>query len=217
MDAEAWDERYAASELIWSAGPNQFVEAACADLPPGRAADLAAGEGRNALWLASLGWQVTAVDFSQVALDKGARIEAGRIEHGTITAHPAVVWQCADATTWHGAGLDLVLIAYLHLPADERAAAVRNAMAALVVGGTFVLVAHDASNLVHGTGGPQDPALLPTPAEVLRDVTGFEVTVIRAEVVDRIVGDSASHQHAGVGGLAKDTLVHLVKTGPRDG
>lgn len=210
MDAKAWDERYAASELIWSAGPNQFVEAACAALPPGRAVDLAAGEGRNALWLASLGWQVTAVDFSQVALDKGARIEAGRDGH---LPHPAVTWQCADATTWRGQGLDLVLIAYLHLPAAQRTAAVRNAMAALVAGGTFVLVAHDASNLTHGTGGPQDPALLPTPAEVLQDLAEFEVEVIRAEVVDRIVGDPASHQHAGDGGIAKDTLVHLVKRG----
>ena len=72
VDAAGWDERYAATDLVWSAGPNQFVEAACADLPPGRAVDLAAGEGRNAIWLARRGWQVTAVDFSQVGLDKGA-------------------------------------------------------------------------------------------------------------------------------------------------
>ena len=47
------------------------MEAALADLPPGRAVDLAAGEGRNAVWLASRGWDVTAVDFSRVALERG--------------------------------------------------------------------------------------------------------------------------------------------------
>ena len=56
MDANAWDERYAATELVWSAGPNQFVEHEVADLPPGRALDLACGEGRNARWLADRGW-----------------------------------------------------------------------------------------------------------------------------------------------------------------
>ncbi|MFL6133228.1 MAG: class I SAM-dependent methyltransferase, partial [Nocardioidaceae bacterium] len=71
MDARAWDERYAASELIWSATPNRFVEAELTSLPPGRAVDLAAGEGRNALWLADRGWHVTAVDFSLAGLDKG--------------------------------------------------------------------------------------------------------------------------------------------------
>ena len=78
MDARAWDERYAATELVWSAGPNQFVESELKDLRPGRALDLAAGEGRNAIWLAEQGWEVTAVDFSLVGLDKGRAALAQR-------------------------------------------------------------------------------------------------------------------------------------------
>ena len=111
MDAHQWDERYAAADLVWSAGPNQFVAAECADLTPGRAVDLAAGEGRNAIWLAQRGWQVTAVDFSQVGLDKGRRV-AGDLP---------VEWVCADATTWAPAEpVDLVVIAYFQVPADAR-------------------------------------------------------------------------------------------------
>src|ERR1700754_3536553 len=87
MDADAWDERYAATELVWSAGPNRFVEEECADLQPGRALDLAAGEGRNALWLAERGWSATAVDFSAVALDRARSLAGQRLgEHaGTVT------------------------------------------------------------------------------------------------------------------------------------
>ena len=70
MNSEQWDQRYAGEELVWSAGPNIFVAGICAELAPGRVLDLAAGEGRNALWLAERGWQVTAVDFSQVAVDR---------------------------------------------------------------------------------------------------------------------------------------------------
>ena len=69
-ELQKWDDRYAASELVWSAGPNLFVEELCRDLAPGRSIDLAAGEGRNAVWLAEQGWDSTAVDFSAVGLAK---------------------------------------------------------------------------------------------------------------------------------------------------
>ena len=128
MDAKAWDERYAATELVWSVGPNQFVESECRDLPPGRALDLAAGEGRNAIWLARQGWDVTAVDFSQVALDKGR----------ALAGDGPVQWVCADAITWtREDSYDLVVIAYLQLPAAERRAAVRRGFAALSSDWTF--------------------------------------------------------------------------------
>jgi ubiquinone/menaquinone biosynthesis C-methylase UbiE len=74
VDSQEWDRRYAAAELVWTAEPNRFAVAELQDLPPGRALDVAAGEGRNAVWLASRGWQVTAVDFSAAGLDKGRRL-----------------------------------------------------------------------------------------------------------------------------------------------
>ena len=163
MDADAWDRRYADTELVWSATPNQFVAEELAELPPGRAVDLASGEGRNAIWLARRGWEVTAVDFSRVGLDKGRE----------LAGDTPVEWVCADATTWRDpAAYDLVLLAYLQLPADERRAAVRHAFEALRDGGTFLLVAHDSTNLVEGTGGPQDPAVLMTAEDVLADLGG---------------------------------------------
>jgi SAM-dependent methyltransferase len=70
VNAEQWDDRYRATELIWGTKPNRWVERELADLPPGSAVDLACGEGRNALWLAARGWQVSGVEFSAVALDK---------------------------------------------------------------------------------------------------------------------------------------------------
>lgn len=178
MDAGAWDQRYAEHEHVWSVAPNQFVERECRDLPSGRALDLACGEGRNAIWLSSRGWQVTGVDFSQVALDKGRAVD------------PTVTWVQADATTWQpDASYDLVVIAYLQLPPAERAAACRTGFDALVAGGTFLLVAHDSTNLVEGTGGPPDPAVLMTAADVLADLAGRQFTVEYADRVPRLVGD----------------------------
>ena len=74
-----WDERYAGSDRVWSANPNAEVERIVGGWPAGRALDLGAGEGRHAVWLASKGWRVTAVDFSSVGLAKG---EAEAVQRG---------------------------------------------------------------------------------------------------------------------------------------
>ena len=199
MDAEAWNERYRTSELMWSAGPNQFVEAELADLAPGRAVDLAAGEGRNAIWLARRGWQVTAVDFSQVALDKGRAI-AGDLP---------IAWVCADATTWREeASYEVGLLAYLQLPAEERRAAHRSAFASLRPGGSLLVVAHDSTNIAEGTGGPQDPDVLMSAEDVLADLDGETFEVVRAGRVEREVA-----QPDGGSRTAYDALVRVVRRG----
>lgn len=216
MDARAWDERYAGTELVWSSGPNRFVENEVAGLPAGRAVDLAAGEGRNALWLAEQGWQVTAVDFSTVALDKGRRVLAAHerardlhvdwVHHDVLTYEPGPV------------GYDLALLAYLQLAAEERRAAVRVGWSALAVGGHLVVVAHDSTNLTEGTGGPQDASVLYTAEEVLGDLDGERFEVVRAERVERMVpapADAAGRpdDHGGEPDrVAYDALVHLVRT-----
>src|SRR5690348_14293140 len=105
MDRAEWDRRYAGTELVWTAEPNRFVVQEVAGLPPGRALDLAAGEGRNAVWLAERGWAVTAVDFSAVGLDKARRLAAERgVEAG---------WVVADVLEYvpEPGAYDLVLIA----------------------------------------------------------------------------------------------------------
>ena len=151
MQAADWDARYAEQQQ-WSAEPNALVAELLADLSPGAAVDLAAGEGRHALWLAGRGWQVTAVDFSATGLARGrSRPGADR-----------VTWVTADVLGWDapGAALDLVLVAYLHLPEAQTTALLRRAVGWLRPGGRLLVLGHDADNVAHGVGGPQDPAIL---------------------------------------------------------
>jgi SAM-dependent methyltransferase len=201
VDARAWDERYAAAEQVWSSTPNQFVAAELAGLPPGDAVDLACGEGRNAIWLAGRGWRVTAVDFSRVALDRGRRIAGD---------DAAIDWVAGDALTVALPVADVVLLAYLQLPPDERRTAVRRAFGALRPGGTFLLVAHDSTNLTEGTGGPQDPQVLYTAEDVLADLDGEPFEAVRAERVPRVVAGSDEHGGA-QDATAWDALVRLVR------
>src|SRR3954453_5333760 len=107
MRAEEWDERYAERQQ-WSTEPNALVADLLSDLPPGDAVDLAAGEGRHALWLARLGWRGTAVACADGGLARG-RAQAGAAR---------VTWVTGDVPSWttEPESLDLVLVAYLHLP-----------------------------------------------------------------------------------------------------
>lgn len=196
MDRDVWDSR-AAPELVWTADPNRFVVQELAGLPPGRALDLAAGEGRNAVWLAERGWRVTAIDFSRVAVDRGRQLTGQRgVDVGWIVAdvrhHPLPK-----------AAFDLVLVAYLQLPAADLAAVFTRAADALAPGGTLLVVGHDRSNLTGGVGGPQDPAVLYTPDEVVAALTSLRIQ--RAETVRRPVTVQATTVDA------LDTLVVAVR------
>jgi SAM-dependent methyltransferase len=179
MRSEDWDRRYAEKELVWSAGPNRFLAAEAADLTPGRALDLACGEGRNALWLAERGWQVTAVDFSRVAVEKGRRIAAERGVDVEFVVADLLEYEPAAAA------YDLTIVFYLQLAADELSTVLARAAAALAPGGTFLLVGHDLRNLTEGHGGPQDASVLYTPEDVVASLGDLEVE--RAEPVERPV------------------------------
>ena len=193
MTAADWDTRYRDAGYVWTVEPNLFVvqEVAAAGLLPGdgrRALDLACGERRNAVWLAGQGFVTTAVDFSATGLDKGRRLAQDR---GLTGPGTEVEWVCADATSWDPGDrrFGLVVVAYLQLPSAERRAALGVAAAALAPGGTLVVVAHDSANLSGGTGGPQDPAFLYTPADVVDDLaaSGIAMSVDGADTRPRTV------------------------------
>lgn len=135
---ETWDARYAGATRLWSGNPNPQLVAQVSDLEPGTALDVGAGEGADAVWLARQGWQVTALDVSEVAL-------------GKVAAHAAEEGVSDRVTTLHhdlmsGAALpgtyDLVSAQFWHPPADERAEHVTRIGAAVRPGGCLLIVGH---------------------------------------------------------------------------
>jgi len=152
---QAWDVRYEAKR-VWSKEPNRFLVEVVSGLEPGRALDLGAGEGRNAIWLGERGWEVTAVDFSAVGIARGRADAADRgVE---------VDWRVQDVRrlrTLPGS-FDLVLILYLHLPLEQLYKVFALAATSLASGGYVLVVGHDLENLTQGYGGPRDPEVLYT-------------------------------------------------------
>jgi SAM-dependent methyltransferase len=177
MRREDWDGRYAAVENLWAVKPNRFLVAEVSELTPGRALDLACGEGQNAIWLASLGWDVLGVDYSEVAIGKAR----ARAEREGVSAE----FRCADLVEYEPerSAHDLVIVLYLHIPSGQRGAVHAKASAALAPGGTFLLLGHDLTNLTAGVGGPSDPDILYTADLIAAELPGLEIekatTVLR--------------------------------------
>lgn len=204
MKAAEWDARYAGSELVWGADPNRFVAAELGGRPPGRALDVACGEGRNAIWLASRGWHTTGVDFSAAAIARARQLAASA---GAGDSSEFLVGDVVAGPLPAGP-FDAVVVAYLQLPAEQRQTALRRAAGLLGPSGVLIVVAHDRTNLTEGVGGPQDEGLLYCAADVLADLDGVEgLSVEKAGRVHRPVVTPDGER------TAIDTLVRLRRSG----
>jgi SAM-dependent methyltransferase len=175
-----WDERHRSGDFE-GRGPNPVLVEAVERLSPGRALELACGSGTNSVWLAGQGWQVTAVDWSPVAL-ANARLQAD-------AAGVQLDLQERNLFDWQPpmAGFDLVLMVYLHMPPAERRPIYAAAAAAVAPGGRLVVIGHDRSNATEGEGGPPDPNRLFTARELAEELVAADpaLEVERAEVVRR--------------------------------
>ncbi len=188
MDAGEWDERYRSADRLWSVTPNLYVADRLAGTASGRGLDLASGEGRNAIWLAGLGWSMIAVDFSEVATARGAGEDSG------------VEFIVADVTEWDtDERFDLVLIAYLHVMPGDFEKVVRRSPDWLAPDGELFMIGHDVSNIEHGHGGPQVPEILWDVDEIRDWLEGM--TIVEAQVVRRPVDTVDGRE------FARDALV----------
>ena len=153
---DSYDELYRSAPTVWTGRPNRQLVIEATDLPPGTALDAGAGEGGDALWLASRGWQVTAVDFSPVALGRGAAKAA------ELLLTDRIDWRHEDLEIWAppAASFDLVTAHYLHSHGADRAALFARLAAAVAPGGTLLVVGHLLA------AGGHDPDLFYTAEEV---------------------------------------------------
>jgi 2-polyprenyl-3-methyl-5-hydroxy-6-metoxy-1,4-benzoquinol methylase len=172
-DAAAWDERYRSSEGVWSRRPNAQLVAEVAGLSPGTALDLGCGEGADAVWLASSGWEVTGVDWSPTALQRAtAHAQAAGVGD-------QVEWVAADLADWTPPAdrFDLVSAQFLHPTAAERPALLARLATAVAPGGTLLWVGHGYTESRAVWGADR----FATPAELVADLPADVWEVLVAE------------------------------------
>jgi SAM-dependent methyltransferase len=177
---EFWDARYASADAIWSGNPNEQLVAQLADLAPGTALEVGAGEGADAIWLAGRGWRVTAVDISPVALERAARRAA---EAGESTAD-RITWEQADILAWTPppAQFDLVSAHFVHLPKAQRDVVYSRLAAAVRSGRRLLIEGHHPSDLETALGRPNLRDWLFTAEDIaeLLDRDEWELLVVAA-------------------------------------
>ncbi len=177
MNEVEWEQRYD-GEQVWSGSPNGALVREVSGLTPGRALDVGAGEGGDALWLTDQGWTVTATDISTHALERLATKAARR---GLTVGRLRTDANAPDA--FEPGAFDLVTAHYASIPrtADDRA--IRSLMRAVAAGGTLLVVSHDPSTM-RGPDGraahPWDPdayVQADDVAAMVTDAPGWHVTV----------------------------------------
>lgn len=165
MSSDFWNQRYAADALVYGEAPNDFIASMAARFPKsGTALDLGAGEGRNALFLASRGLDTLAVDQSEVGMSKAQRLAK---ERGL-----ALRTQAADLADFDlpSASFDIITSAFVHLPTPLRARVHSRVAEWLKPGGLYIMEAYAPDQITRTTGGPKDPALLAPLETILREL-----------------------------------------------
>lgn len=179
-----WDERYSKPEFAYGTEPNDFLRENAGRLPPGRVLCLAEGQGRNAVFLAGLGHEVTAVDGSAVGLARAQELAESRgVQVRTVQA------DLADYDL--GTGWDAIVTIFGHLPPDLRTDVFLRVVQALRPGGAFLMEAYSKAQLGRGTGGPPVADLLYDLEEVRRDLAGLDLAI--AVQVEREVHEGPHH------------------------
>lgn len=191
FDEAFWDGQYRSRPALWSGAPNAPLVDEVAELTPGTALDAGTGEGADALWLARRGWQVTAVDISQVALERAAAHATA--EDAAAAAH--IAWVHADVTSWVPAekSFDLVSVQYLHtLPGGEGL--YDRLTAAVAPGGTLLVVGHHPSDLETTVGRWRMPELMFTAEEMAATLDTDAWQVVVCEARPRRTPDPEGHE-----------------------
>ena len=180
-----WNTRYSTPDYAYGTEPNDFLAAVATHIPPGRVLSIADGEGRNGVFLATLGYDVTSVDSSSVGLAKAQRLADSRGVHITT-----IVADLADYTiapeSWEG-----IVSIFCHLPSPLRWRVHEQVGRGLTPGGLYVLEGYSVKQLRHGTGGPNSVELLLTLDALRAELAGLDL--LHAVEIERDIHEGTLH------------------------
>lgn len=177
-----WDERYHRDEYVYGTVPNEFVAQEFQHIPMGNVLCLGEGEGRNAVFLAEHGYNVTAVDSSRIGLEKAQKLAAERgVSITTICADLADYK--IEPAAWHG-----IVATFCHLSKPLRQKVHAACVDGLVPKGAVILEAFTPEQLNYKTGGPSTVELLMTVKDLKKEFSGLEFDIAQEIVIDRTAG-----------------------------
>src|SRR5512133_4230080 len=181
-----WDTRYNTEEYVFGKRPNRFLIDCTSGLAPGKVLCLGEGEGRNAVYLASIGWEVTAVDISPYGIKKARLLAHQRgVKITTITAD--LNDYSIKPNAW-----DLIITFFVHIPAEERARMHHKVIAGLRPGGMYILEGYSPEMVRFGDRGPKEKLQRYHPEVLRTELAGLELLTVRE--LDRLLDEAEPDQ-----------------------
>jgi SAM-dependent methyltransferase len=168
-----WDERFSSLEYIYGTEPNDFLVSVASKIPQGKVLCLADGEGRNGTYLASLGYEVVAVDQSTVGLAKAQKL-AQEKQVAITTIHADLADFIIEPQAWDG-----IISIFCHLPSELRIKVYRQAVQGLKPNGVFILESFAPEQLQYDTGGPKNLDMLPSLSTLQQELTDLQWEIAR--------------------------------------
>jgi len=184
-----WDQRYSADTYVYGTEPNDFLRLNAQRLPIGRTLCIGEGEGRNAVFLAGLGHDVTALDASHVGLAKARKLADRKGVH-IETLHADLSEFVFEAERW-----DVIVSIFCHLPEPLRISVHKDVSMALRKDGVFILEAYTPDQLQYKTGGPPSEDMMMDLDGLRQELKGLEL--IHAEETVREIHEGSFHSGAG--------------------
>ena len=171
--SSTWNERYDTEQFVYGTQPNDFLHSVTDVLPKGKVLSLGEGEGRNAVYLAKLGYEVTALDYAETGLEKAMKFAR---EQGV-----SIKTIVADLSTYDFPEneYDVILLFFCHLPEEVRKKVFNHVGKALKDKGVFVMEVFAKEQLQYQTGGPKSLELLVSLDEVRTNVTGLDFKILQ--------------------------------------
>ena len=188
-----WDERYSIKEYAYGTKPNKFLEEMFSYIPKGEVLSLAEGEGRNAVFLASKGYSVTAVDASLVGLSKARKLAE---ENGVVVEfiHADLADYDLGENRWDG-----IVSIFCPLPSSVRKQLYKKVEVGLRPNGVFLLEAYTPDQLKHGTGGGSSADVMQTKESVSIELSGLKFKYLHELERDVVEGI----YHTGLGAVVQ--------------
>ena len=152
--AEMWDQRFDSPEYLYGTEPNVFLKCNYKLIPTGKVLYIGEGEGRNSVFLAKQGYQVTALDYSSSGLKKTEKLaKENQVEVELI--HADITEYKLKQNTWQG-----IVSIYCHIDKVNREKVHKNCVNALAENGVFLLEGYSHNQLKYAIGGPKNLDLL---------------------------------------------------------
>jgi len=198
-DDTLWNSRYDVNEYVYGTAPNDFLADHYHRIQGNKVLCLAEGEGRNAVFLAEKGYDVTAVDFSSAGIEKANKLAAQKNVHIHYIKADLAEYELGQHE-WDG-----IVSIFCHLPSDARKRLHQQIPGALKRGGVLLLEAYTPNQLQFKTGGPQETDMMQSGQDLNQELEGLEFELLRE--IERDIHEGQFHTGRGA-------VVQLIAVNP---